>query len=139
MIKKYLFFLFISLISGAVGLQAQVSIGSMSAPHPAALLDLDKSTLQLGLKLSKVILDADSTVFKLIANPTPQQKTEATGMIVYNTNTNIMEGEGIYFWDGLQWNPFKKVKPAIINPSIASGNNIEKPVRTENETKKEKN
>ena len=137
--KKYLFFLLISLISGAGNLQAQVAIGSLSAPHPAAVLDLDKSTFQLGLKLSKVVLDADSSVFKLIANPSSQQKTEATGMIVYNADANIMEGEGIYFWDGLQWNPFNKVKPAVVSPSIADCNDKEIPVHTEKEIEKEKN
>ena len=139
MMKKYLFLLLISLISGAVNLQAQVAIGSLSAPHPAALLDLDKSALQLGLKLSKIVLDADPTVFKLIANPTPLQKTEATGMIVYNIDFNIMEGEGIYFWDGLQWNPLKKFRPAVINPSIAGGNNQEISAHAEEGINKEKN
>lgn len=107
--KKYLFFLLIFLISGAAKLQAQVAIGGLTSPHPAAVLDLDKSTLKLGLKLPKVVLDADSTVFKLIANPSSQLITEATGMIVYNTNINILKGEGIYFWDGIQWNPLKKM------------------------------
>ena len=136
--KKYLFFLLITLVSGVGNLRAQVAIGNLSAPHTASVLDLDKSTLLLGLKLSKVVLDADSSVFKLIANPSSQQKTEATGMIVYNTDSYIMEGEGIYFWDGLQWNPLKKVKPAVINPSISGGNDKEMPVHTDKEIEKEK-
>ena len=132
--KKYLFLLLVSLISGLLSLQAQVSIGGLSTPHPAAVLDLNKSVLQLGLKLSVVALDPDPTVFKLIASPTQQQKADATGMLV--CSINAAGGREIYFWDGDQWNHLKGINPTVIGPSPPAGNNKKTPTQKEKDVEK---
>ena len=135
--KKYLFLLLVSLMSGLLNLHAQVSIGGLSAPHPAAVLDLNKSVSLLGLKLSVVALDPDPTVFKLIASPTQQQKADATGMLVFSIGTT--GSRNIYFWDGEQWNPLKGISPTIIGPAPPAGNNKKTTTQKEKDVEKDDN
>jgi uncharacterized protein (TIGR02145 family) len=84
------------LMLSEASMNAQVTIGSMDDPHPGALLDL-KSTTR-GLLLPQVALTI-STVFL-----TAEGKTEAKGMLVYNTS-NTLDGPGLYVWSGSVWNP----------------------------------
>ena len=81
------------LLLSVVSINAQVTIGSTSDPHPASVLDLQSTTK--GLKLPNVALDTDLAKFVI---GTDAQKVSAKGMMVYNTTDNQ-----VYFWNGETW------------------------------------
>jgi uncharacterized protein (TIGR02145 family) len=89
---------------------AQVRIGADTDPHPSAILDLsDVSGNKLGLLYPNVSLVA-TTVFGLDGLPVNVDEQAdyliaARGMVVYNTNENVGQGEGIYLWNGREWTP----------------------------------
>jgi uncharacterized protein (TIGR02145 family) len=95
--------IFISVMC-SVNLSAQVTIGALKEPHEAAVLDLSQVNLQnLGLLMPQVELTA-LTSFQLLSVPSPQQKIEAMGMIVYNKAfVNDKLYPGLYVWDGSKW------------------------------------
>jgi uncharacterized protein (TIGR02145 family) len=47
-------------------------------------------------------LTNDAAEFALVAEATPGQKTDARGMLVYNTAA-VLDGKGLYLWDGVKW------------------------------------
>ena len=97
-IRKEVYFLVLILfLSKGVSMNAQVTIGSLDEPHEGAVLDL-KSTTK-GLLLPQVSLK-DVTEFSLDG-----VETEAAGMIVFNTNVDLIGGvgKGVYAWDGEKW------------------------------------
>jgi hypothetical protein len=66
---------------------------------------LDLSPLgadNLGLLLPNVELTNDAADFVLGDGATPDEKTAATGMLVYNTAA-VLGGAGLYIWDGAKW------------------------------------
>jgi hypothetical protein len=71
-------------------------------------LDLsDVSGNKLGLLYPNVSLLA-TTVFGLDGVPVDEEEQAAyliaaRGMVVYNTNENVGQGEGIYLWNGREW------------------------------------
>ena len=94
--KKTLFLLWTLLLYSVMSMNAQVTIGENDTPHPGATLDLRGPG---GLLLSKMsIFNAD--VFQLAGDP-----ATAVGMIVYNTNADVVNGRGIgvYVWNGSKW------------------------------------
>jgi len=97
--KKVLFLMFLLFLIGlgTANVKAQVAIGANTVPHPGAVLDL-KSTNQ-GLLLPHVAL-SDVAVFGLAGTA-----SQAVGMMVYNTNASITNGNGVgvYVWDGNNW------------------------------------
>ncbi|GHT49973.1 hypothetical protein FACS189440_16610 [Bacteroidia bacterium] len=94
--KKMIFLMLALLVWGAASMNAQVTIGSESEPHVGAVLDLQSTK---GLLLPNVWL-TDVKTFGLAADDT---KGSATGMLVYNTNPAIINGQGrgLYVWDGV--------------------------------------
>ena len=116
--RKVLFLMFLLLLMGlgAAGVKAQVRIGGNTPPNPAAALDLnaDDSATPAGnkgaLALPRVSL-ASATA--QLNNVTP-----ITGMLVYNTNTSMINGNGvgIYYWNGSSWIP---VAPAPVKQLYA--------------------
>jgi uncharacterized protein (TIGR02145 family) len=101
-----LFFLMLTLvITGAVSVNAQVLIGDRASgnPHDGAILDLAPPSGQsLGLLLPNVQLSNDANAFSLGSNVDGDQISAARGMIVYNT-ANVLDGRGLYVWDGNKW------------------------------------
>ncbi|MDR0864890.1 MAG: hypothetical protein LBO74_08160 [Candidatus Symbiothrix sp.] len=100
-----------------VTLQAQVHIGNVADPanHPVggALLDLTTSD-QLGLLPLQVdieYLDKIPEGFSERGGDGPA--ADLKGLVVYNTNTALADGVGIYVWDGANWN---KVAPIVAGP-----------------------
>ena len=90
-------FLLLLMGLGAASVKAQVTIGADTVPHPGAVLDLHSTTR--GLLLPHVAL-SDVAVFGLAGTA-----SEAVGMMVYNTNASITNGNGVgvYVWDGNNW------------------------------------
>ena len=101
--KKIVFSILLLTVLSIINVKAQVAIGTYADPHPAAVLDLN--TTNLGLLLSRVALDVDPEVFVLdgIEANDVAGKAAAAGMIVYNTEDNVQDGTGMYFWDGTKW------------------------------------
>lgn len=110
MTQKKLFFI-LSFLLILSSLSAQVTIGSTEKPVLGALLDLKEeniagSNASKGLLMPRVFLnnenelatslDVDATAGSLNAN-------EHAGLIVYNVNNCITQGEGLYVWDGSIW------------------------------------
>jgi len=99
--KKVLFLMLFLLVLGAAGTNAQVRIGGDEAPNVAAVLDLnvddDTNTGTKGLALPRVSLASNKD--KLVYSDLLE------GMLVYNTNAGMTDGDGIgvYYWDGSEW------------------------------------
>ncbi|MDR2811366.1 MAG: hypothetical protein LBB84_12590 [Tannerellaceae bacterium] len=96
----------------ATGLQAQVSIGSMSPSEPAALLQIKEydapegsggeTARSGGLLLPRVELTSLTDITKFVPSGS---SAELTGLLVYNVKTTAGIAEGVYEWDGVAWNP----------------------------------
>jgi len=95
--KKILFGALFLLFSGTAFVSAQVTIGTNDNPHEGAVLDL-RSTNQ-GLLLPNVFIN-DAGFFQLDGD-----EAVAVSMMIYNTNPDIIngQGKGIYVWNGENW------------------------------------
>ena len=92
MFKKLL--LLCIIMSFCSTLFAQVGIGT-SSPDPSSILDI-KATNK-GLLIPRVALSS-------VNNSIIDGKFEnATGLLIYNTNSSLTAGSGFYYWDGLIW------------------------------------
>ncbi|GHU68705.1 hypothetical protein FACS189413_06210 [Bacteroidia bacterium] len=105
-------FCFLLLIICVVNLEAQVAIGGESKPGKGAVLDLSQAgDKHLGLLYPQVALKFDPTWFALTFDEAlPEDtvaggriKTDAQGMVVYNIDQTVLQGNGLYVWDGLRW------------------------------------
>jgi uncharacterized protein (TIGR02145 family) len=97
--KKMMFLMLLFFMGISAGMNAQVTIGSETEPHAGAILDLE--SYSKGLKLPNVSL-SNVAVFDLVTGADAETKLSATGIVVYNTNDGIVNGQGrgIYVWDG---------------------------------------
>lgn len=74
---------------------AQVGIGT-SSPDPSSILDI--TATNKGLLIPRVALSS-------INNSIIDGKFKnATGLLIYNTNSSLSAGSGFYYWDGAIWN-----------------------------------
>ncbi|GHT87441.1 hypothetical protein FACS189474_0210 [Bacteroidia bacterium] len=98
--KQKIFLMLTLLIWSAASMNAQVTIGSDAEPHAGAILDLE--SYSKGLKLPNVSL-SNVDDFELVTGADAATKLSATGIVVYNTNDGIVNGQGrgIYVWDGV--------------------------------------
>ncbi|TAL58731.1 MAG: hypothetical protein EPN85_10905 [Bacteroidetes bacterium] len=71
---------------------------SGNAADPSALLDVNATNT--GILIPRVNLISNTDAAVPIASP-------ATGLLVYNTNTSMTNGNGagFYYWDGAKWTP----------------------------------
>jgi hypothetical protein len=101
-------------LGAATNMKAQVSIGTDEAPVQGALLQMkevndnvsnDKANDTKGLGIPRVELTERAQLYPMF--PTAYDKTvedaKHTGLMVWNTNASVMEGVGVYYWDGKQW------------------------------------
>jgi uncharacterized protein (TIGR02145 family) len=58
-------------------------------------------------------LTNDAAEFALVAEATPGQKTDARGMLVYNTAA-VLDGKGLYVWDGAKWQAVALAPPSPV-------------------------
>jgi hypothetical protein len=121
--KKVFYLMLTLMVLGAASVKSQVRIGGTADPHPTVLLDLNPTDTtnygKLGLALPRVSLA--STTAQL------NSATPANGVLVYNTNASMTEGQGagVYFWNGNNWQAVvvaitKKVTALTITPATAS-------------------
>ena len=112
--KKLSFFviLLFLIISGTAFVNAQVTIGADTVPHPGAVLDLHSTTQ--GLLMPRVAL-SDVAVFGLAGTA-----STAVGMMVYNTNASISNGQGVgaYVWDGNSWKVSAGSSGGVLTPGV---------------------
>ncbi len=96
--RKMIYLMLALLMIGAVSMNAQVTIGSQNDPHTGAVLDLQSTNK--GLLLPNVSLQNVNSL-----NPLTGDLQKAKGMIVYNTNPDVVNGSGVglYIWDGAKW------------------------------------
>jgi uncharacterized protein (TIGR02145 family) len=92
---RNVFIFLLTLLACSAGVTAQVTIGKATSPHEGAGLDLRSDNK--GLLLPRVAL-TNAKTFQL----TGDSRT-ATGMMVYNTDDDKLDGAGVYVWDGGQW------------------------------------
>ncbi|MDR1763305.1 MAG: hypothetical protein LBR64_05050, partial [Dysgonamonadaceae bacterium] len=89
--------------------RAQVTIGALDEPMKGATLDLNpKSAANLGGLLfpNVFITSADSLPASLPGSFTPAEQDyflDLQGMVVYNTNSALAGGVGLFVWDGGKW------------------------------------
>jgi uncharacterized protein (TIGR02145 family) len=95
--KKIFFLMLTFLIMNAASMNAQVTIGSDQDPHGGAVLDLSQTSGTTGFLLPRVAL-TDVTQWA----PLGGTSANGTGMVVYNTNAIVTNGNGagIYVWSG---------------------------------------
>lgn len=100
---------------------AQVTVGSGIKPNMGSLLDLkerqstgsDQTTADKGLGLPRVMLSIENQLFPMFESDQAyidndngkktEQDASHIGLLVYNANKCIMQGKGIYVWDGSTW------------------------------------
>jgi len=104
--KKVLFLIFLLFLClETANVKAQVRIGGNTPPNPAAALDLnandDATPVENKGALALPRISLASTTAQL------NGATPINGMLVYNTNTSMINGKGvgIYYWDGSSWLP----------------------------------
>jgi hypothetical protein len=95
-------------------MKAQVSIGTDEAPVEGALLQIkevsdnvstDKANNTKGLAIPRVELTERSQLYPMFSTAYNKAVEDAkhTGLMVWNTNASVMEGVGVYCWDGEKW------------------------------------
>ena len=105
------FFLLVS-ICFSTNLHAQVTVGSFEVPAPGALLQLKENAnvtdgnanSNKGLLLPRVRLTTLNDISDI--SGATGQKTEHTGLMVYNTNACLDASggaDGLYIWNGTKW------------------------------------
>lgn len=123
--------IFITIASLAfTNIYAQVTIGMTEAPAQGALLQLKSkednsnwANSNQGLGLPRVELTSITNLFPMfpVGYDKSAQDRIHTGLIVYNTNEDLKDGDGkgIYYWDGEKWYPLHpKLKGISITPSV---------------------
>ncbi|MDR1591837.1 MAG: hypothetical protein LBS16_03010 [Prevotellaceae bacterium] len=107
--KNFLFAsvaIYLSIVSYST---AQVTIGGKNPPKPGTILDLNSADgIRGGLLPSHVKITDLKRIPKIFGGVTIDSvkqdvNHELTGMIVYNTNSNLDDGKGLYLWDGDNW------------------------------------
>ena len=99
--KKVFFLLLFFVVFGAANMSAQVRIGGDGEPHTAAVLDLNVDDTDTGnkgaLALPRVSLATNTDELN--------GATPLIGMLVYNTNASMIDGDGvgIYYWVNSKW------------------------------------
>ncbi|MCL1936964.1 MAG: hypothetical protein FWF52_01030 [Candidatus Azobacteroides sp.] len=126
--RKILCFIAVFL-GGAVLLNAQEYSEYQAYPSEEVLAGRPQPSVsqRQGLLLPHVDLDKDLTVFKwpLVLNDSIDKK-RARGMVVYNTNPEV--GEGVYIWNGIQWERSKTVRSTT---SVSISESDRRPFATE--------
>ena len=98
-------------------LNAQVTIGTLIPPLKGVLLDLKQQTetdgavnSTNGMKFPRIALNGLTSLQPMLSSSEDDAATAATklqykGMIVYNVTVNAGANlqEGLYVWDGTQW------------------------------------
>jgi hypothetical protein len=110
-------FLLIVIFAGAVcfSAQGQVTVGSDIAPLSGVLLDIKSHTADAnnattggttggGLGLPRVILTDVNSLAPFLPSAASGEKTARAGLMVYNVSTTSPFTQGVYVWDGSQWN-----------------------------------
>ncbi|MDR1877872.1 MAG: hypothetical protein LBQ84_09655 [Flavobacteriaceae bacterium] len=103
-------FALVAMAFGAARMEAQVIIGGTSPAKEGTLLDLNSDT-KGGLLLSNVYLENLTKIPEsfpgisgLEEQPLADAREKFTGAIVYNANSSIGQGTGIYEWSDTKWN-----------------------------------
>jgi hypothetical protein len=110
------------IVISAASVNAQVIIGGNGTQYPHAGAGLDLSPLgkqNLGLLLPSVKLMDKAEEFALVAGATDGQKKDATGMLVYNADADILDGRGLYVWDGAKWQPVVLTPDCTAAPTVS--------------------
>ena len=95
---KHLSIILLSLFGTSFCFAQSIGINSNGlAPHPSAMLDV--SSVDKGLLIPRLDIDDVST-------PAPVTAPEI-GLMAFNTN--VVTGEGLYYWDGTAWMRFMQV------------------------------
>lgn len=126
---KYCIYIFLSLAFFFLHLsmKAQVTIGSTQKPVSGALLDLKQEndgSSSKGLLLPRVALTDSKNLFPMLTGNESDysiQKTNHTGLIVFNTNqcfSNTGRDQGIYVWDGNEWGSLEVRAQVIQSPDV---------------------
>ena len=95
--KSFLAVLFLSaMMLVATDANAQVTIGSTNPPSPFSLLDLDATEQQRALHNARLTTDQRNAL--VTPDSIPEVQELATGLLLYNIDTNCLE-----FWNGYKW------------------------------------
>jgi hypothetical protein len=85
-----------------IGINAQVTIGSLNPPADYSLLELDTENKKGGLRLPQLsegtILDFKNFIASHILNADKTKTANVEGLEFYNLDTNCIE-----FWNGTSW------------------------------------
>jgi uncharacterized protein (TIGR02145 family) len=114
--KRTISLMMVLIMMSAASVKAQVIIGGDGTDNPHAGAGLDLSLLgkqNFGLLLPNMELTDNAAEFALVVEATPKQKTDARGMIVYNIKTDVLDGAGLYVWNGAKWQAVALTPPTV--------------------------
>src|SRR5215471_17823609 len=91
--------IFVVMMCVTMSTSAQTNVG-IGTPTPDASARLDVTATDKGILIPRLALN-NVTIAAPVTSP-------ATGLMVWNTNTSIVggNGAGFYFWDGSRWQSF---------------------------------
>ena len=99
--KQGITLLFVAVLF-ALPLQAQVTIGDLTQPHPFSLLEIISKTSNVmgGLRLPQLTYAECAEIKTALTTPTvsPEDVAAANGLVVFNIESNCLE-----FWNGNDW------------------------------------
>ena len=118
--QLWVLILFVITLFFTLPVQAQVTVGDQTAPHPFSVLELTTSKVKGGLRLPQLTTQQRNDLNLTSAG------TDAKGLVIYNTDDKSLQ-----YWNGATWISFN-LPPA---PSSSPQENGKvKELKTNNET-----
>jgi len=119
-------------------MQSQVTIGTLTPPLKGVLLDLKQQTetdgavnSTNGMKFPRIALNSLTSLQPMLSSSEDDAATATTklqykGMIVYNVTVNAGANlqEGLYVWDGTQWEVLQTGNDAMAAVNAGNGLNL---------------
>lgn len=109
--KKNIVAIVVIMLFQSFTIWGQATIGGSTEPRSGVLLDLKEYdsdgtvNSSKGMSLPRVELQVQTSLAPLRSGTTgTEEKLKYKGTMVYNVTTNEYFKEGVYFWDGTQWN-----------------------------------
>jgi len=95
---KNIYILIIFFICTSQNILAQITIGDTKEPAPFSLIQLEKTEKLGGFKLPRLSQSECNNLRTFLNSKPAAEKAAAHGLVVYNTDTELMQ-----YWDGTDW------------------------------------
>ena len=99
--------------NGSTVLNGSVQIGTIT---PTTYAQLDVNSTNKGILIPRVSLT--SNTMNLNSDGLGNVSNQPTGLLVYNTNASIAQGEGFYYWNGSKWLNLVNTSPLVASAKL---------------------